>query len=116
MTHYLLKWNPENWPQERFREYFEKFERGESLSWSCGNTKKIQPGDRFYLIKNGKGDRGIIGSGVVLSAPYESKHYDEAKAKDGQDALFVDVEFDYLVKPDGTIPVLRSELNASHLA
>ena len=116
MTTYLLKWNPENWPKEKFQEYFDKYERDEHLRWSCGNTKKIIAGDNFYLIKNGNDGKGIIGSGVILSVPYKDTHYAESKAQVGKDALFIDVKFEYLVKPDGMIPIHRSELDSHHLA
>jgi len=116
MAHYLLKWNPDSWSEEKFREYFDAFERNEPSRWSCGNTKKIAPGDRFYLIKNGKQGNGLIGSGAILSTPYEAAHYDEQKAIDGKEALFVDVMFDYLVRPGGPIPILRSELESADLA
>lgn len=115
MTTYLLKWNPESYPAERFREYFDMFERGESLKWSCGGTKRILAGDSFFLIKNGKEGKGIIGSGKIISEPYHDDHYDDAKAAAGKEALFVDVRFDYLVKPNGVIPIQRSELDTPNL-
>jgi hypothetical protein len=66
MSHYLFKWNPDSFPAEKFYEYFEAYERGEHLRWGCGNTKKIQSGDRFFLIKNGNEGRGIVGSGSIV--------------------------------------------------
>lgn len=97
-------------------EYFDKFERGESLKWGCGGTKKILPGDSFFLIKNGKEGKGIIGSGEIHSKPYNDDHYDEVKADAGKEALFVDVRFDYLIKPNGVIPIQRAELDNSGLS
>jgi 5-methylcytosine-specific restriction protein A len=116
MTTYLLKWNPESYPAESFKECFDKFERGESIKWSCGGTKKILVGDSFFLIKSGKEGKGIIGSGKILSKPYASEHYDERKAKAGNEALFVDVLFDYLLKPNGVIPIQRAELDSPDFA
>ncbi|MFZ4482045.1 MAG: hypothetical protein ACOYNZ_19380 [Rhodoferax sp.] len=46
---YLLKSNPEIYPAERFRGYFGKFERGESLKWRFGGAKKMLSGDSFFL-------------------------------------------------------------------
>lgn len=116
MVHYLLKWNPERFPAEKFQEYFESFERGEQLHWGCGNTKRIEEGDRFFLIKNGKEGRGIIGSGRIVSTPYQGTHFNDLKAKNGDDALYVDVRFDYLLKPGGAIPVYRHELDSPELS
>jgi len=115
MSCYLLKWSPNDWPAKKFDEYFEQYERGESLKWSCGNTRKIVPGDDFFLFKTGKADRGIIGSGRILSSPFEDKHYDEVKALAGSKALFVEIKFDYLVKPEASTPIAREELDIPEL-
>lgn len=116
MSFYLLKWNPDSYPTEKFREYFEKFEQGESLKWGCGNTKKIKEGDTFFLIKNGKEGRGIIGSGTIISTPFRDDHYNDTKAETGKEALYINVKFDYLVKPNGVIPIQRTELDEPDLA
>lgn len=116
MSYYLLKWNPTEWPAAKLGEYFDQFERGETLRWACGRTKKIIPGDRFFLIKNGNDGRGIIGSGLILSAPFEDAHYDDEKARNGKEALFVEVKFEYLAKPGAALPVGRHELDAPGLA
>lgn len=114
MAHYLLKWDPEAWPVEKFLDYFQRYENGETLKWGCGNTQKTLPGDKFYLIKNGKSG-GIIGSGSITSEPYRATHYEKAKADAGEEGLFIDVIFDYLVKPNGSIPILKSELDNPEL-
>lgn len=36
------------------------------LNWSCANTKKIQVGDRAYLVRSSSSPTGIIASGVVV--------------------------------------------------
>jgi 5-methylcytosine-specific restriction enzyme A len=114
MTYYLLKWNPGEWPVESFADFFDKFERGEPLRWSCGTTKRITPSDRFFLMKSGSQGRGIIGSGEILSVPYSGKHYKPERAAKGDEQLYVDVKFDYLVKPGGGgIPIRRDELDAT---
>jgi 5-methylcytosine-specific restriction enzyme A len=43
------------------------------------------------------------------------EHYDDTKAAAGKEALYVDVRFDYLVKPGGVLPIQRSELNTPDL-
>ena len=115
MTSYLLTWNPKNWAKEKFNEYYSRYELGEVLRWSCGNTKKIMTGDLIYLLKQGKGNTGVIGSGSVVEAPYREKHYDEDKALKGETALYVDVKFEYLVHPDKSIPIRRDELQACEM-
>ena len=116
MSSYLLTWNPKNWPQEEFDEYFNRYGKGETLRWSCGTTKKILVGDSFYLLKQGAGSRGVIGSGSIVSAPYSASHYQAQKAVKGVEALYVDVEFEYLSHPNTAIPINREELNSLELS
>lgn len=65
---YVLIWNPSEWPWDE-DDYAEKVRQtavGKLLpsQWSCGNTKKIRPGDRLYLLRV-ESERGLIGSGLV---------------------------------------------------
>jgi 5-methylcytosine-specific restriction enzyme A len=112
MSRYLLTWNPGTWSQNNFDDYFARYEAGEILRWSCGTTKKIVIGDEFFLLKQGRGNRGIIGSGVIVKAPYSELHYKTEKAEKGEMALYVDLKFEYLSHPDRAIPVLRDELDS----
>jgi 5-methylcytosine-specific restriction enzyme A len=115
MPCYLLKWSPNDWPAEKFDEYIERYEGDEFLKWACGTTKKILPGDSFFLLKTGRVDGGIIGSGRIVSSPFEDTHYDEAKARNGLKALFVEIKFDYLARPGELIPITRDELDTPEL-
>jgi len=116
MSTYLLRWNPSDWPQNEYDEYFQKFERGDDLRWSCGTTKKIRVGDQFYLLKSGTEDRGVIGSGTIVKSPYLDKHFTKEHADSGLDALYVGVRFDFLTKPGMLSPIIRQELDAPGLS
>lgn len=97
MATVLLTWNPDTWSQELFDKNLSRYQKGERIRWSCGNTRhRIQPGDSVLLLKQGKKGRGLIGSGVITAAPYDGVHYDPERAKQGEQTLFVDVQFDYL--------------------
>ncbi len=63
------------------------------MRWSCGNTKRIDLGDSFFLIRLGIEPKGIIGCGCVTSPPYLFKHWDEEKAKEGKETLRTDLLF-----------------------
>lgn len=63
------------------------------MYWSCGNTRKIEIGDVFFLIRLGLEPKGIIGCGYVTSDPYPLPHWDEEKAKTGKEALRTDLLF-----------------------
>ena len=98
MKTYLFTWNPQKWHWVDLPEAVYKINTGQeyNIYWSCGNTKKIQIGDRFYLMKLGTHPKGIIGTGQILSKPYKLPHWDITRAKKGDKALRVDLIFDTL--------------------
>lgn len=74
--------------------------------WSCGITKRIEEGDRLFLLRQGREPRGIIASGVAKSAPYLDEHWDDNRSGD---ALYVMARFDALLDPDrdGVLPLAK---------
>lgn len=74
--------------------------------WSCGRTKRIEAGDRLFLLRQGREPRGIMASGYAKSAPYSDKHWDKSR---DDEALYVDARFDSLLVPDqdGVLPLSR---------
>ena len=68
-------------------------------SWSCGVTKKMSVGDRFYLLNQGTLCDGIIGHGRITSRWYLDDHWDGEKRAAGKKALFVKVMFEDIRNP-----------------
>ncbi len=83
------------------------------VQWSCGNTRKIEVGDRTFLLRQGVEPRGIVASGTVIEPPYEDAHWDENASKP---ALYVDVELDALLDPDSDGVLPRELLDESPLS
>lgn len=79
--------------------------------WSCGGTKRIETGDRLFLLRQGREPRGIMASGFAKSAPYKDEHWDESRSNE---ALYVAVRFDSLLAPeqDGVLPLSRLQSGA----
>ena len=103
MATYLLTWNPQRWEWKDLTEESVSVRTGKSKKqrWSCGGTKKIVKGDRFFLLKQGKDfPKGIFGSGYVTKSSYPDIHWDSEKAKKGENALFVGIKFDTLLNPE----------------
>lgn len=103
MSTYLLNWNPKRWDWIELEESIaELAELGWfEARWSCGVTKSIRPGDRFYLIRLGLKPKGIVGSGYyIVSASFEDLHWDQVLAASGSTARFVNVVFDALLNAD----------------
>ena len=115
MSTYLLTWNPNRWHWEDLPETANVVaEEGSAMiSWSCGNTKKIESDDRAFLLRQGVEPRGIIASGTVVTPPYEAPHWDPQIQ---EPALYVDVELDALLDPESQDILWREVLDEPHLS
>ena len=98
MNTYLLTWDPKNFAWGDIDKSLGEVERAGAavVRWSCGNTRSIEPGDRVFLLRQGKDKRGIVASGYALSAPYEGPHW---SGKSGKQAHYVEVQLGSLVDP-----------------
>ena len=115
MATFLLTWNPNRWHWDDLQANVEEVaEKGFHLgNWSTGVSKKIQRGDRLFLIRLGKEPKGIIGSGLAESNVYEDEHWEDSAYEAGKYAKYVRVRFDTLLNPElspnNVLP--RKELN-----
>lgn len=72
MPTYLLTWSPKsknfNSSEEDIIELAEdvRYERKMIHRWSTGSRTSIQPGDRVFLLRQGREPWGIIGSGIAI--------------------------------------------------
>ena len=120
MTTYLIKWNPKNgWKTPHHPRTLEQDVENVrrkgfiDLTWSCGNTKKIQKGDRIFMLRTGVSPRGIMASGIVTKEPYEGSHWDISRL--GDTALYIGVRFDALFDPEYDGILETEQLKAKHL-
>lgn len=99
MPSYLLSWNPARWQwKDREADVAKLAKRGTlRLRWSCGNNKSIPPGARVFLVQRGRPPRGIVGSGTVIKGSYRALHWDERRARRGEECNYVEVDFDALL-------------------
>jgi 5-methylcytosine-specific restriction protein A len=98
MNTYLFTWNPQRWSWIDLEETVQRInqEKNVILRWSCGVTRKMNPGDRGFLMKLGPEEpKGIIGAGRVVSQPYADKHYSDPN----REAYYVEAEYDILINP-----------------
>jgi 5-methylcytosine-specific restriction enzyme A len=112
---FLFTWNPSNWEWSDISEaVYEANVEGKYLDrWSCGSTRKIFPGDRVFLMRLGVAPKGIIGSGVIVSEPFEDIHWNKERASKGDTAFYVNIIFDILSEE----PILSEEdLSSNGLA
>jgi 5-methylcytosine-specific restriction protein A len=98
MATWFLAWTPRRWEWVNLDERVQEVEaRGASHDrWSCGRTKKIQKGERIFLIKLAPEPRGLIGSGGTESDVRQERHWDPQSQRAGRSALYIDVCWDTL--------------------
>lgn len=95
---YLLTWSPKRWAWTDLDVCIQEIERtGHCIRrWSCGNRRQLAVGSRVFLLRQGVDPRGIVASGYVEKAPYETAHWSAKEATAGQRGVFVDVRFDHI--------------------
>jgi hypothetical protein len=104
---YVLTWNPAQWPWDE-KEYAKEVKATAAGNlfpsrWSCGNTKRIVPGDRLFLMRQGT-NRGLIGSGFATSGAFADAHWDESR---DDTANYIEFQGDALVQTEDRMPVER---------
>lgn len=112
MNTYLLTWNPAKWTWEDHEQAMAQITNvgHYDMPWSCGNRKTMPVGSRFFLLRQGKEPRGIIGSGKTTSEPFTKPHWN---GQPGKTCSYVDVCFDRLFDEQTLLP--REALNAPGL-
>jgi 5-methylcytosine-specific restriction enzyme A len=106
MATYLLAWNPKKWDWDKIaihtlEEMSAEVKKGVMVrsNWSIANLH-AREGDRVFIIKVGKGTRGIFASGIITSMPFEALSYDAEKASKGIKTHFIQFEYDTLLNPE----------------
>lgn len=117
---FLLTWNPERSEWADFDRSVLETDGGGVVgaNWSTGGrTTGIHVGDLVFLLRQGKRNRGIVGSGEATDFSGNAGPYDEVIYEDlhwdgtGALANYVDVMWDRLVEPTERLPIeeLRDE-------
>ena len=98
---FVMRWNPEISSHKiaDFEHAMEDFyNKGFYYDWSIFDYKKVHVGDRFFMLKVGNGNTGIVMSGIIVSLPYK----DEDWSGKGRDVRYVRMIPDCMVHPDKT--------------
>ena len=98
MSTHLFAFNPTLWNWPELADDIAKLRRRGHLDtrWSCGRFRNIEAGSRAFLVRLGVPPKGLFASGVVMTAPIEGPHWDEAKARAGRPGLHVMLRLDQL--------------------
>jgi 5-methylcytosine-specific restriction protein A len=97
MNTYLLAWNPKRWTWDNLESMKQKLSQGTEVDrlWSC-RSRKVEIGDRIFIIRLGEEPKGIFASGHVTEKT-EGQHWDKSK---NELIPYVRVKFDKLINPD----------------
>lgn len=109
---FLLTHNPNKWGWDNINNaILELNNLGRYLeSWSCGNSKKLQVGDRVFLVRLGVEPKGIYASGLIYDGVYKAPHWDIDRRENGEFTNSVNVQFDILRDPIKDKILLLEEL------
>lgn len=103
---FLLTNNPARWEldPDELADWVEATDTGHPVEgrWSTGvTTRKIGPGDRAFLLRQGVAGRGIFASGTFISDVFQAEHWDG----DGGLANYADVSWDTVLDPADVLPI-----------
>lgn len=104
---YILMWNPDISSvsleehnatiPEIYTEYF---------NWSVWEHQRAGIGDHFYLVRCGKGNTGIVMSGVFDSKPYQAEDWSGR----GRTTYYMDMIPNLIIDPDAAPMITTEEL------
>ena len=76
----------------------------EYFNWSVWDYKQAKIGDRFFLVRVGEGNTGIVMSGVFESNPYEAGDWNGK----GRQTFYMDMKPNVILNPE-TTPMVTTE-------
>ncbi len=112
MPAWLVTWNPKLYPWHDFQQDLAELnQKGHiDFSWSCSQTRRIQPGDRIWLMRLGERQRGIFGQGKALNAPVEGPSWRDPT----RTQMSLEIRWTHLLDAHTQQLVLPQELLKSH--
>src|SRR5262245_41202782 len=107
MATFILTWNPEQWHWVDLADAAEQTTQGEVYSSRCSsdNTKRIEPGDRVFLLKQVQHPKRFIEAGWIPADSYASPHWNRERADRCDLALRVNVDFERIMNPNNNQPL-----------
>ena len=107
---YLLRWNPaiSSFTMDRYRNAIDEYPEGFCMDWSIYEWEEAHKGDRYYMVRVGEGNTGIVFLGQFLSEPYEGEDW----AGKGKKRHYVDIECVFATDPEERPLLTIDELQA----
>jgi hypothetical protein len=95
VTAFLLTWKETGWPHENIVRMLNTLEAQGYVDepWRLAAHNQARQGDRVFVLKQGRGPKGIFGRGEITGAPFEGE------AGNGKVQWMAPVRFDAFVDP-----------------
>ena len=96
MTAFLLTWKETGWPHDNLVRMAKEFEKNGFVEepWRIAAHRKAKAGDQVWILKQGRGPKGIFAAGHILGAAQRGE------AGNGKSAMMVPVRFEAFVDPE----------------
>lgn len=75
------------------------------FNWSVYEWQKAHEGDRFFMVRVGDGNTGIVMSGVFSSEPYTDRDWN--RLRQSHQIYYMDMIPNYIINPE-TIPIITT--------
>lgn len=100
----ILMWNPaiSSYKMDHLESDIKNLDDND-FNWSIWDYKNATCGDKFYLVRCGDGNTGIVMSGTLCSDPYEGEDW----SGHGRRIFYMDMDVDFMVHPD-KVPILTT--------
>lgn len=106
MATYILFWNPaiSSYDEMRFMDdFWEGYGVG---NWSINEYENVQPGDKFYMVRCGEGNVGIVMKGIILTDAYESEDW---SPKNRSHIHYVDIYQNFTINSFSDVKLLTPD-------
>ena len=108
MSIVVIKWNPaiSSYTLGRSDDGFEEAReyRNYEMNWSFWEHEKVHEGDRFFMLRVGEGNTGVVMSGTVTSEPYRGEDW----SGKGRVTYYADILPDFMIDSEAG-PVLETK-------
>lgn len=104
MNTFIMMWNPAI--SSFKKEEFDKMVSSNwfQLNWSVWDHEKVEYNDRFYMVRVGEGNTGIVMAGKIESEAWEGEDW----SGKGRKTFYVDLEIDTILDSD-KVPYISTE-------
>ncbi len=105
---FIMRWNTDisNYKLCEFEEAMDDFaDDFFYYEWSVWDYQKVHWGDKFYMIRTGKGKHGVVMRGTIIGMPYP----DEDWSGKGRRVYYVRMRLSHMIHPEKALLLLTTD-------